>query len=71
MDSKTLVTDLLAALKPFEAQIAKSVWEGVLHPYLKAQEAKIGSATLALVANFVDQELDTLIESEITKLGAK
>lgn len=70
MDSKSLVTDLLTTLKPFEAQIAKSVWEGVLHPYLKAQEAKIGSSTLALVAGFVDTELDTLIEAEIAKLSA-
>lgn len=65
-----LLQSLLAALKPVEAQVAKKVWEEVLHPYLKTEEAKLGTSTLALIAGFVDAELDKLVEAELAKLSA-
>ena len=67
---KALLDALLAALKPVEAQVAKQVWESVLHPFLKEQEAKLGTGTVALVVSLVDAELDKLVEAEIAKLQA-
>lgn len=69
MDAKALLATLLAALKPYEAQIAKQLWENVIHPELQKLEAQIGNQTLAMVAQSVDAALNLLIEAEIKKLG--
>lgn len=65
-----LLKTILAALKPMEAQLAKSLWENTIHPLLKSQEAKLGSGTIAMVVATVDAELDKLVEAEIAKLQA-
>lgn len=69
MNALDLLKSLLSALKPYEAQLAKKLWEDIIHPQLKALESHLGSGTVALVAASLDASLDKLVEDEIAKLS--
>lgn len=71
MDWKKLLADLLVAMKPFEAQLAKKAWEDLIHPELQKLEGQIGSAALKAIVEALDPMLDKLVEAELAKLGQK
>lgn len=68
MDVQKLGQAVLAALKPYEAQLAKQAWEQLIHPELKKLEAQLPAGMLASLAAVLDPMLDKLVEDEIAKL---
>ena len=63
-----VVKNILAALKPYEAQIAKQAWESLIHPELLKLEGVITQEQLKTVIASLDAALDKYVEAEIAKI---
>ena len=63
-----VVKNILVALKPYEAQIAKEMWEKIIHPELLKLEGQISQDQIKLIATLLDGALNKYVEEQIGKL---